>query len=147
MEAYPESLNPGPDIIGGDLSSLQQFGSNGNQVGLAMGTDTCNGGDQALNFFAMPNTDHPVLAQNLYRMSGGTANNERFEQIGQSWGAHAFFALQSNGCSFGCTPASDGTHLGAGCSTADAASINSGPFNLGSRAWLNPFTGFPIDGK
>ena len=141
-EAHPESLNPGPDVIGGDLSSLQQFGSNGNQVGLAMGTDTCNGGDQALNFFAMPNTDHPVLAQNLYRMSGGTANNERFEQIGQSWGAHGFFALQSNGCGFGCIPAPDGTHLGAGCSTADTASINSGPNNLGSRAWLNPFTGF-----
>jgi Dockerin type I domain len=143
-EADPESLNPGPDVIGGDLSSLQQFGSNGNQVGLAMGTDTCNGGDQELNFFTIPNTDHPVLAQNLYRMSRGAANDERFEQIGQSWGAHAFFALQSNGCGFGCTPASDGTHLGAGCSTADTASINSGPFNLGSRAWLNPFTGlFP----
>ena len=143
-EAAPETLNPGPDVIGGDLSSLQQFGSSGTQVGLAMGTNTCNSGDQELNFFAMPNTDHPVLAQNLYRMSGGTANNERFEQIGQSWGAHAFFALQSNGCSFGCTPASDGTHLGVGCSTADTASINSGPLNLGSRAWLNPFTGlFP----
>ena len=143
-QAHPEGLNPGPDVIAGDLSSLLQFGSNGAQVGLAMGTDTCNGGDQALNFFAMPNTDHPVLAQNLYRMSGGTANNERFEQIGQSWGAHGFFALQSNGCGFGCTPASDGTHLGAGCSTADTASINSGPNNLGSRAWLNPFTGlFP----
>ena len=141
-QAHPEGLNPGPDVIAGDLSSLLQFGSNGAQVGLAMGTDTCNGGDQALNFFAMPNTDHPVLAQNLYRMSGGTANNERFEQIGQSWGAHGFFALQSNGCGFGCIPAPDGTHLGAGCSTADTASINSGPNNLGSRAWLNPFTGF-----
>jgi len=144
MQAYPESLNPGPDVIGGDLPSLQQFGSNGTQVGLAMATDTCNSGDQELNFFALPNTDHPVLAQNLYRMSGGTANNERFEQIGQSWGAHRYFALQSNGCSFGCIPASDGTHLGAGCSTADTASIDSGPLNLGSRAWLNPFTGlFP----
>ena len=143
-QAHPEGLNPGPDVIAGDLSSLQQFGSDGTEVGLAMGTDTCNSGDQELNFFAMPNTDHPVLAQSLYRMSHGAANNERFEQIGQSWGAHGFFALQSNGCSFGCTPASDGTHLGAGCSTADTASINSGPFNLGSRAWLNPFTGlFP----
>jgi len=144
MQAYPETLNPGPDVIGGDLSSLQQFGSSLTQVGLAIGTDTCNSGDQELNFFALPSTDHPVLAQNLYRMSGGTANNERFEQIGQSWGAHRYFALQSNGCSFGCIPSSDGTHLGAGCSTADTASIDSGPLNLGSRAWLNPFTGlFP----
>ena len=109
-----------------------------------MGTDTCNGGNQALNFLALPNTDHPVLAQNLYRMRVGPDGAERFEQIGQSWVAHGFFALQANGCSFGCTPASDGTHLGAGCSTADTAGINAGPTNLGSRAWVNPFTGsFP----
>jgi hypothetical protein len=123
---------------------MAQFGSSGTQVGLGVGTTSCNNGDQPLDWFQLPQVDHPVIPQNLYRMSGGTANNERFEQIGQSWGAHGFFALQSNGCGFGCTPASDGTHLGAGCSTADTASINSGPFNLGSRAWLNPFTGlFP----
>jgi hypothetical protein len=60
---------PGPDVIVGDLPSLQQFGSTGTQVGLAMGSDSCNNGDVELNFFAMPNTDHPVMAQNLYRMS------------------------------------------------------------------------------
>ena len=142
--AHPEALNPGPDVIVGDLSSLQQFGSNGAQVGLAMGSDACNNGDVELNFFAMPNTDHPVTAQNLYRMSGGATNDDRFEQIGHSWLTHGFFALQSNSCGFGCTPASNGSHLGAGCSSADSASINAGPINLGSRAWVNPFTGaFP----
>ncbi len=80
-----------------------------------------------LDFFAMPNTDHPVMAQNLYRMSGGATNDDRFEQIGQSWLTHGFSALQSNACGFGCTPASSGTHLGVGCSNADSASINAGP--------------------
>jgi hypothetical protein len=58
---------------------------------------------------------------------------------------HGFFALQNNACSFGCTPGSGGgTHLGAGCSNADSAGINAGQSNLGSRAWVNPFTGvFP----
>ena len=77
---------PGPDVIMGDLPSLQQFGSSGTQVGLAMASDSCNNGDVELDFFAMPNTDHPVMPQNLYRMSGGATNDDRFEQIGQSWG-------------------------------------------------------------
>ena len=87
----------------GDLPSLQQFGSNGTQVGLAVGTTSCNNGTVELNWFAMPNTDHPVIPQNLYRMSGGATNDERFEQIGQSWLKHAFTALQENACGFGCT--------------------------------------------
>ena len=85
------------------------------------------------------------MPQNLYRMSGGATNNDRFEQIGQSWLKHAFFALQDNACGFGCTPGSSGgTHLGAGCSDPYSASINAGQSSLGSRAWVNPFTGaFP----
>src|SRR6188768_4140511 len=116
------TLTPGPDVIVGDLVGLQQFGSSGTQVGLAMGTDACNSGDVELNFFLMPNTDHPVMAQNLYRLSGGATNDGRFEQVGQAWLTHEFFALQNNACSLGCTPGSgSGTHLGAGCSNADSA--------------------------
>ena len=144
LESLVPTAVPGPDVIMGDLPSLQQFGSSGTQVGLAMASNSCNNGDVELDFFAMPNTDHPVMAQNLYRMSGGATNDDRFEQIGQSWVTHAFFALQQNACGFGCTPASNGTHLGVGCSNADTGSINAGPTNLGSRAWVNPFTGvFP----
>jgi hypothetical protein len=140
----PEVLNPGPDVIVGDLPSLQQFGSSGTQVGLAVGTDSCNAGNVELDWFALPDTDHPVIPQNLYRMSGGTSNDDRFEQIGQSWMKHAFFALQANVCGFGCTPASDGTHLGAGCSDPYSTSLNANQGGLGSRAWVNPFTGvFP----
>jgi hypothetical protein len=142
--AATEGRTPGPDIIVGDIPSLQQFGSDGTQVGLAMGSDACNNGDMELDFFAMPNTDHPALAQNLYRMSGGANDDDRFEQIGQSWLPHGFFALQNNSCNFGCIPAANGTHLGSGCSNADNASSNGSQVNLGSRAWVNPFTGvFP----
>src|SRR5688572_15929093 len=35
---------PGPDVIVGDLTGLAQFGSSGTQVGLAVGTDSCNAG-------------------------------------------------------------------------------------------------------
>jgi hypothetical protein len=131
---------PGPDVIVGDLSGLAQFGSSsGTQVGLAVGTDSCNAGLVPLNWFALPSNDHPVIPQNLYRMSGGPTNDERFEQIGQSSVKHAFTALQNNICGFGCS-ATQSTWLGAGCSDPYSASLNSGP-NLGSRAWINPFTG------
>lgn len=129
---------PGPDVVVGDLSGLAQFGaSSGTIVGLAVGTDSCNFGTVPLNWFANPSNDHPVIPQNLYRMS---ANSDRFEQIGQSQVKHAFTALQNNLCNLGCN-ATGGTTLGSGCSDPYGAGLNAGP-SLGSKAWINPFTGF-----
>jgi hypothetical protein len=135
----------GPDVIVGNVQSVQQFGSAGTQVGLAAGTDSCNNGDQPVDWFALPQTDHPVVPQNFYRLSGGPNNNERFEQIGQSWMKHTFEALEDTVCgpcnTSGCTT---GTHLCPGCSDPYVASLNSQQSQLGSRAWINPFTGsFP----
>ena len=72
---------PGPDVIVGDLPTMQQSGNAGTQVGLAIATTSCNAGTEDLDWFALPSTDHPVIPQNLYRMSGGANNNDRFEQI------------------------------------------------------------------
>jgi hypothetical protein len=142
LPANPETGTvPGPDVIVGDLIGLAQFGSSsGTQVGLAVGTDSCNAGTIDLNWFQNPSNDHPVIPQNLYRMSGGPSNDERFEQIGQSSVKHAFTALTQNLCGFGCNGVG-GSRLGSGCSDPYSASLNAGP-NLGSRAWINPFTGF-----
>ena len=132
---------PGPDVIVGDVSGLAQFGSaTGSQVGLALGTDSCNFGVVDLNWFQLPSNDHPVIPQNLYRMSGGATNDERFEQIGQSGVKHAFTALTNNICALGCNGIG-GTRLGSGCSDPYSAGLNAGP-SLGSRAWINPFSGF-----
>ena len=134
---------PGPDVIVGDLSALAQIdGSSGTQVGLAVATDSCNAGTVDLDWFALPSNDHPVIPQNLYRLSGGATNDERFEQIGESNVKHAFTALTNNICGFGCNGVG-GTHLGSGCSDPYSASLNSGQsgHTLGSRAWINPFTG------
>jgi hypothetical protein len=141
----PDGSVPGPDVIVGDLPDMEQFGSSGTQVGLGVATTSCNNGDQPVNWFSLPGTDHPVIPQNLYRMSGGANNNDRFEQIGQSWLKHAFFALEDEECNFGCIPTNTGgTHLGAGCSDAYDAGGNADQFLLGSRAWVNPFVGsFP----
>src|SRR5262249_26886381 len=93
-----QSLVPGPDVIVGDIEDVDQMGNNATQVGLAIGTDSCNNGDQPVDWFALPSNDHPVVPQNLYRMSGGANNDERFEQIGQSWMKHTFEALEETVC-------------------------------------------------
>jgi hypothetical protein len=145
-QGAPEGFNPGPDIITGDigqLGGLEQFGSAGTQVGLGVSTTGCNAGNVVVNFLALPATIHPVIPHNLYRMSGGPDNDERFEQIGQSWMKHAFGADQANTC-FTCQTGGDFSHLGVGCSDTYANSQNADQFQLGSRAWINPFTGvFP----
>ena len=96
---------PGPDVIVGDLPDVEQSGSTGNIVGLGIATTSCNNGDQPFDWFALPQ----------YRSSGYSAkplsderrnrNNDRFEQIGQSWLKHAFTGLEDNACGFGCNPA------------------------------------------
>src|SRR5215831_473017 len=137
---------PGPDVIVGDLLSLVQSdnGPVNGRVGLALGTDACNKGTIDVDWFALPSNDHPFIPQNLYRMSGGATNNDRFEQIGQSWGKHAFTAASSNTCNFGCNGVG-GPHLGSGCSDAYDAFLNGLQDQIGSRAWINPFTGnFPL---
>jgi len=145
------TLVAGPDVIVGDLPALIQTkaGTVNGFVGLSLGTTACNNGTQPLDWLALDSSnDHPVIPQNLYRMSGGTANNDRFEQIGQSWLKHTFFADEQDDCDLGCNThgCATGTHLCGGCSDTYTASLNGSQDGLGSRAWVNPFTGaFPLN--
>jgi len=121
---------------------FRQFGSEGTQVGLGMETAICNAGNVPVEVFALPDSNHPIIPQNLYRMSGGATNTDRFEQIGQSWVKHMFAAYIYDVCGFGCTgSAEDETHLGTGCADIYVASQNADQDSLSSRAWINPFTG------
>jgi hypothetical protein len=133
---------PGPDVIVGELVGLEQMdnGAVNGRVGLALGTDACNKGTQNVAWIQLPNNNHPFIPQNLYRMSGGADNTQKFEQIGQSWGKHAFAAASSNTCNFGCNGVG-GDHLGSGCSDFYSAGLNGSQFGIGSRAWVNPFSG------
>ena len=137
------TLVAGPDVIVGVLPEMAQYGSSGSFVGLGIGTTSCNNGDQPLHWFALPQTDHPVIPQNFYRMTGGANNNDRFEQIGQSWLKHAFLALENNACDFGCNTSgcTTGSNLCPGCSDPYDSSLNASQTGIGSRAWVNPFTG------
>src|SRR5262245_12631349 len=148
QRAGPEAptLVPGPDIIVGDLPDMVQVGSAGSQVGLGIATTSCNNGDQPVNFHALPQTDHPFFPQNFYRMSGGADNTERFEQIGQAWIKHAFGASEDDFCDLGCDTSNctQFQQLCPGCADPYLADENGWYDLLGSRAWVNPFTGaFP----
>src|SRR6478672_7335067 len=138
------TLVPGPDIIVGDLPDMVQVGSEGSQVGLGIATTSCNNGDTPVNFYALPQTDHSFFPQNLYRMSGGADNTQRFEQIGQSWVKHTFGANEDDDCSLGCNTNNcvQFSQLCPGCSDPYLADENGWYQLLGSRAWVNPFTGF-----
>jgi hypothetical protein len=150
----PERISQGLDIITGEVgpahgAGFTQFGSSGTQVGLSMASDICNAGGVPVDVFAMPNTNHPIIPQNLYRMSGGASNNDRFEQIGHSWVKHMFGAGEGNECGFGCILTApcptcaplDPTHLAVGCSDVYATAQFATQNDLSSRAWVNPFTG------
>ena len=140
------TLVAGPDIIVGDMPDLEQFGSAGSQVGLAVATTSCNNGDEPVNFHELPSTDHPLVPQNLYRMSGGADNTQRMEQIGQSWMKHTFGASELDECNLGCDTSNctQFLQLCPGCSDPYNASQNGTYSLIGSRAWVNPFTGsFP----
>jgi hypothetical protein len=136
----------GPDVIVGNLDEIEQAGNDATSVGLGVGTTSCNNGNQPVDWLQLPSNQHPVIPQNLYRMSAGADNTERFEQIGQSWMKHAFFALEDDQCGFGCNTANctTGDQLCPGCSDTYTAGLNDNQFGIGSRAWVNPFTGnFP----
>ncbi len=143
-QSAPGGMSAGPDIITGEVGpyeGFKQFGSSGTQVGLAMWTTICNAGNVPVDVFALPATNHAIIPQNLYRMSGGAGNNDRFEQIGHSWVKHMFAAAKMNDCGFGCTTTGTETQLGVGCSDVYASEQNADSYDLTSRAWVNPFTG------
>jgi hypothetical protein len=123
-------------VIVGVLYGLTDYNSNDEIAALAVGTTSCNMGTEVLDWFALPNNAHPVIAQNFYREMDG-----RLIQLGQSWVKHGFTALQGNACGLGCSPNGSGTGLGIGCSDPYGPGLNSGP-NLGARSEINPTTGF-----
>ncbi len=135
-----ELLAVGPDVIVGDLHETGNYGSSNGISAFSVGTVSCNIGSHQLNWFSNT-SDHPVIGQNMYRLANG-----RFEQVGQSWLKHGFFALSGTLCSGvnGCAGDPSGEHLGVGCSDPYSAGLNGSQSNLGPRSEVNPLTGiFP----
>lgn len=133
--------NPGPDVIVGTLPDTVSFGGNvGDSTGplaFDLGTTSCNVGNVNLRWEAST-TQHPVIAQNVYRLKDG-----RFEQIGQSWVKHGFFALTETLC--GACNEMGGNVLGIGCSDPYDSGLNGLQAGLGPRSQIQSATGqFPF---
>lgn len=127
----------GPDVIVGGLDGIAKWGTVSGVTAYSIATTSCNIGDMPLLWIASTN-EHPVIAQNLYRLKDG-----RFEQIGMSWLKHGFFALSLSLCQT-CTEQTDGSRLGVGCSDPYDTSLNGEQANLGPRSQVDAFKGsFP----
>jgi hypothetical protein len=130
----------GPDLVVGDLTAITRWGTIGGVTAYSIGTTSCNLGTDPLSFIQATN-QHPVIAQNMYRLKNG-----RFEQLGMSWLKHGYCALQSNICTT-CSPYCTGCcdHLGVGCSDPYSSAANGEQAGLGPRSEVNALTGaFPF---
>ncbi len=134
----------GPDLILGGVDEIIQAGREGpagsGTVGLGIANDMCNIGDETAHWFALPNTDHPVFPQNMYRLMT-VAGSDRIEQIGLSWFKHGYGAAQEDSCNVGCDPFPGSTELGVGCSDPYSAWQNATSCDMSPRSAIHPYTG------
>jgi len=138
LAAAAPAFADGPDVITGDLNGIQRWGRDASLgiTAYSIGTDSCNIGTADV-LWVGGNNQHPVIAQNIYRLKNG-----RFEHIGQSWLKHGFTALTGNLC--GTCNGHGGSVLGVGCSDPYGPGLNGDQSRLGPRSEVNAATGvFP----
>ncbi len=156
-EAWPEGFSSDAGIrtaMGGPESvdiSVSKIGRNGNNdyreygivgdiAAFSSGTTACNVGHATAEWISGSSGRHPVIAQNMYRMS---ADGERFEMIGMSWLKHSFCALSEPSC--GSCQGTGCSSLGVGCADTYTANRN-GTTNIGPRRDVNPM-GLQFEGN
>ncbi len=133
----------GPDVVVFDLYDTEYWGASGDTSAYSVGTESCNRGDVPVEWAnGGTSNEHPVIAQNLYRLKDG-----RLEQLGQSWLKHGFLSVNGSACATpedlcGSWPSSQ---LGPNCSDPYSAGLNGSHSLLGPRSEVNAFTGvFPM---
>ena len=127
----------GPDLIVGGLhTSLASYGADGGISAFAVGTTSCNKGDEEVQWVSGTNA-HPVIGQNIFRLK-----DDRFEHIGMAWLKHGFTALQGFYCYSWCQSSGTGTRLGVGCSDPYSAGLNGQTQWLGPKWQINAHTGY-----
>ena len=125
----------GPDVTASSLTDVAAYGQALGITAFAVGTIACNVGTQPVLWISN-STQHPVIAQNMYRYSNGT-----FQQVGMSWLKHAFVSTNSPGCGSCVQPPMGGSQLGVGCTDAYGAGLNGSQGLLGPRSEVNASTG------
>ncbi len=147
-----EGASTGPDVTViylTDVSNYTPGGSEGGYRGYSLGTTSCNVGTEPVAWCddaggcggGLGDEDHPVIAQNLYRLKDGS-----FQQIGMSWLKHGFVSTNSPDANCGSCqqPPLGGDQLGVGCTDTYGSFLN-GDRDLGRRSEVNATTGaFPF---
>lgn len=135
----------GPDVVVSSLGgNFFEWGMVGDISSYSFDTTSCNRGDQQAIWIDCTNggpqcNQHPVIAQSLYRMR--TVNGAtQFDQIGQAWLKHGFFALDASLCG-ACQNANSGDWLGVNCSDTYSANLNGFQSGMGPRSEVNAYTG------
>jgi hypothetical protein len=154
QSAVQGGLSEGPDVTIYDLRSVDRYGNgspcppgyNGDCRGYSLGTDSCNVGSVPVDWcdeisgcrtttdayhpIVATNSDHSVIAQNIYRLKDG-----RFEQIGLSFLKHGFVSTNfgNSACVWNddgtpntsCVqPPAGGDQLGVGCTDFYGSFLN-----------------------
>jgi len=121
----------GPDVTYQHVNGLWQAGVIGGVRAYALGSDTCNIGDQNLLW-----TNHgtPALAMNAYRIHNG-----RMLQVGLGFAKTACCAAAGSGC--GSCNGAGGSVLGAGCKDVYGSNYNGIQSHLAPRSLINGYTG------
>ena len=136
--AFAQESSEGPDVVPFDLFDTNNWGTSGDVTAYSVGTESCNRGTAPVNWYSGGN-QHPVIAQNLYRLKDG-----RLEQLGMSWLKHGFASLNNSNCGSCTYPPGGGSQLGVGCSDPYWATLNGSQSSLGPHFEVNAFTGaFP----
>ncbi len=128
----------GPDVSVALIYDIRRWSRVGDITSYSIATTSCNMGDAALLWVANT-SQHPVIAQNMYRLKSG-----RFEQIGMSWLKHGFASTNESACALCSNPSGDSGFLFPGCSDPYSAGLNGQQNLLGPRSQINAATGvFP----
>lgn len=159
--ARAEVQTTGPDVTVISIGSTSNWGASGGIRAYSVGTTSCNIGSQPVAWCdagsclggTLQSNDHPVIAQNMYRLKDG-----RFSQIGMSWLKHGWLSTNfpDAACGSCTTPPGGGDQLGVGCTDTYDSGLNGGFGNpgtcagggdcrLGQRSEVNATTGvFPM---
>ena len=138
----------GPDVVVFDIPSTYYWGTSGLTRAYSVGTTSCNRGDVPVEWVSSTN-QHPVIAQNLYRVTlpdaGPPVEHGTIEMLGISWLKHGFVSVNGSSCDTCQYPPNGGAQLGVGCSDPYSASLNGSQSNLGPRSEVNAFTGYFLE--
>ncbi|MFT5150272.1 MAG: hypothetical protein ACI841_000253 [Planctomycetota bacterium] len=134
-------LGTGPDIAvsGVGNNDWRNFGTANGIRAYSWATTSCNVGDEVVNWYSGIGNDHPLIAQNMYRVQDG-----RIEMLGYSFLKHGFCAINENSCG-SCQNTSCDT-LGLGCADTYSSGLNDGSGGASKRsvnATLGTYSGNP----